>query len=134
MSTLADVVSALAGVAESAGFRAYDYPVDNPQPPCAQVYPSSANFETVFGTSADWTLTLDLIYPTASERSAWQQLYEDIDNGITSIRALLDADSRCGLSDADYVIRSVTFAQVEEPTQPRVLVAQFTVGVVLDNG
>jgi hypothetical protein len=130
-TTIADVVAGIGEVLESAGWRTYLYPLDNPSPPCAVVYPQAGNFETAMGLGTDeWTFIVDVMWPTNSDRAAWDQAYAAMD--ASGFRTELAANPRVNNSGCDVAVTGVEVGQSADEELPRYLNARFTLRVLID--
>lgn len=131
MTTLAAVIDGITATLEDANLRAYGYPIDNPSPPCAIVYPESGSFEDAVGLGSDtWTVIVDLLWPTGSDRAAWQQAYEAVDS--TGLRAQLAASPHVGETGCDVVVVSAEMQQATSEQGVRYLMARLTLRVLID--
>lgn len=131
MTTLGAVIDGIVWTIEEAGWRTYGWAVDNPSPPCAIVYPTSANFEQTMGLGSDeWTVNIELLWPTNSDRAAWQAAYEALD--ATGLRASLAALPRVGELVCDVVVTGCEMSQASNEQGVRYLAAQLTARVIID--
>lgn len=131
MTTLAAVIDGITSTIEGAGWRVDGYAKDNPSPPCALVYPTSGNFEDTMGLGSDvWTIIVDLLWPTNSDRAAWTEAYAALD--ATGLRTALHESPQVGETGCDVVVTGVEMSQAANDQGVRYLMAQLTLRVLID--